>query len=94
MTRPARRPGVDIGTAAQQLLDPASAPEGLRFGWTLPLAVEQLDHLAKHSKAELLEAVAYLACQYHGALAEKTDRDARLALTTIQRALTEYEARQ
>ena len=87
-------PGVEIGTAAQQLLDPAGAPNGSKYGWTLTDATQRLDHLAKHSKADLIEAVAYLACQYHGALAEKTDRDARLALATIQRALTEYEARQ
>jgi hypothetical protein len=82
--------------AAQQLLDPAAAPEGTtlsEYGWTLTDATHRIDHLASHSKAELLEAVAYLACQYHGALKSKTDRDARLALMIIKNALTEYEGK-
>lgn len=90
------RPGVDIGTAVQQLLDPTGVPEGTvlgPYGWTLTDAAHRIDHLAKHSKAELIEALAYLGCQYHGALAEKTDRDARLALTQIRHALDELEAR-
>jgi hypothetical protein len=88
--------GVTIGQAAQQLLDPSSTPEGTvlgPYGWTMTDAVHRIDHLAAHSKAELLAAIAYLACQYHGAREDKTDVDARHALAKIRHALDGYEER-
>ena len=91
MTRRYGIPAVEIGDATKQILTPASAPEG---GWTLPAAVSAIEHLGeRHTKAELVGAIAYLARQYHGARESKTDDDARLALHQIKTAIGRYEER-
>ena len=91
MTRKYGIPVVEIGDSAKHILTPASAPAG---GWTLPLASCAIEHLGeRHTKAELVGAIAYLACQYHGARESKTDDDAKLALHQIKTAIGRYEER-
>jgi hypothetical protein len=88
VSAPARPRGLDIGDAAVQRLHPDGAPTDQTHGWTLAQAVAQIDHLTG-TKAELIEAIAYLACQIHG-LRKISDRDATLAIANIESIINRY----
>lgn len=83
--------GLNIGNAAIQLLDPASAPADQEHGWTLAQAEEKINHLTG-TKAELLQAVAYLACQVHG-YKKASNLDATLAISQVENVVKNYRAR-
>lgn len=83
--------GLNIGNAAIQLLDPASAPEDQEYGWTLAQAEEKINHLTG-TKAELMQAVAYLACQVHG-YKKASNLDATLAIAQVENIVKNYRAR-
>jgi hypothetical protein len=91
MPAPIRPKGLDIGDVAIQRLDPDGAPADQPHGWTLTQATAQIDHLTG-TKAELIEAIAYLACQIHG-LRKISDRDATLAITNIESIINRYQER-
>jgi hypothetical protein len=78
--------GINIGDAALSRL---SDPGG--FKGTIWDATARLDGLTG-SKAELLEAVAYLACQAN-AYRSKSNEDAHLALSQVRTAVDAYDAR-
>lgn len=83
--------GLNIGNAAIQLLDPAAAPEDQEHGWTLAQAEEKINHLTG-TKAELLQAIAYLACQVHG-YKKASNLDATLAISQVENIVKNYRAR-
>ena len=79
-------PGVQIGMAAIQRID-----QGEGEPLTLPQAVEQVEHLSS-SKSDLLEAIAYLACQVVG-YRHRANQDAELAMVQVECAVNEYRRR-
>jgi hypothetical protein len=87
---PARPEGLNIGDAAIQLLDPASAPSDQEHGWTLAQAEAKINHLTG-TKAELLQAIAYLACQVHG-YKKASNLDATLAVAQVETIIRNYRA--
>jgi hypothetical protein len=91
MSRPERPMGLDIGDAAIQLLHPEGAPPEQPHGWTLAQAAEKVNHLTG-TKAELLEAIAYLACQVHG-YKRISNLDAALAISNIESTIARYRER-
>lgn len=81
-------PGVRIGTAAVTRVD-----QGYGKALTLSECVEAVEHPTnKASRAELVEAIAYLAAQVAG-YRNSVDQDARLAMTQVAAAVREYERR-
>jgi hypothetical protein len=81
--------GIDLANAAVQLLHPEGAPVEQDHGWTLAQAEEKVSHLTG-TKPELLQAIAYLACQVH-AYRKMSNEDAALALAKIETALSRYK---
>jgi hypothetical protein len=86
-----RRAGVDTAHIALQLLDPDGAPPEQKYGWTLDQAADRISHLTG-TKAEMLETIAFLACQVHG-LREASDRDATLAINQVENIIARYRER-
>jgi len=84
-----RPKGLDLANAAIQLLHPEGAPAEQEHGWTLAQAEGKVSHLSG-TKPELLQAIAYLACQVH-AYRSISNEDAALALTKIEAALNRYK---
>lgn len=84
-----RPKGLDLANAAIQLLHPEGAPAEQEHGWTLAQAEEKVNHLTG-TKGELLQAIAYLACQVH-AYRKISNEDAALALLKVEIALKEYK---
>jgi len=80
-------PGVDLGNAAMQLVD-----HGAGQPLTLPEAEDRVAHLMSKPRAELQQALAYLACQVIG-YRRSQNADATLALAQIARSVHEYEGR-
>ena len=80
-------PGVDLGNAAMQLVD-----HGEGQPLTLPEAEERVAHLMGKPRAELQQALAYLACQVIG-YRRSQNADATLALAQVTRIVRDYERR-
>lgn len=80
-------PGVDLGNAAIQLVD-----HGEGQPLTLPEAEERVAHLMTKPRAELQQALAYLACQVIG-YRRSQNADATLALAQVSRIVCDYERR-
>ena len=80
-------PGVDLGNAAMQLVD-----HGEGQPLTLDQAEERIAHLATRPRAEVQQALAYLACQVVG-YRRSQNADATLALAQIARTVHDYERR-
>ncbi|QOT15901.1 hypothetical protein [Paenarthrobacter sp. YJN-5] len=91
MSAAPRPKGLDIGDAAMFRLDPAMAPAEQEHGWTLAQAEEQINHLTG-TKAEMLQAIAYLACQVHG-YKKASNLDATLAIAQVENIVKNYRAR-
>ncbi|MFI2563038.1 hypothetical protein [Paenarthrobacter sp. NPDC018779] len=83
--------GIDIAEAAIFKLNPAMAPADQEHGWTLTQAEQQIDHLTG-TKAELLQAIAYLACQVHG-YKKASNLDATLAIAQVETIVKNYRER-
>lgn len=80
--------GLSAASAAVQRVD-----HGEGRPLTLDQAIEAVQHpLTGLKREELVEAVAYLACQVVG-YAHRADADAGLALTQIRLAVQNYDRR-
>lgn len=84
-----------IAEAVLDRLMPEMAPPDQKYGWTLDQAASQIEHL-KPTGEEWRVAAAYLAGQVwaYRKISGAEDREAaRLALSTIERAVEQYRAR-
>jgi hypothetical protein len=78
-------PGIDLAHAAVQRVD-----HGMGQPLTLAEAEEQIAHLLNRPRAELGQALAYLACQVVG-YRHSQNSDATLAMAQLARIVREYE---
>ena len=85
--RPTLPRGIELGRAAHQLVD-----HGAGTPLTFDEASARVAHLSSASKADLTEAIAYLACQVVGH-EHSSDLHAQLALQQIARIVTDYQER-
>jgi len=80
--------GIEIGNAAMQLLDRGVIKQHPPHGPSITVATESLSRLTG-TKAELLEAIAYLALQV-AAYRNIANEDATLAIYNIESIIKRY----
>jgi len=83
--------GIDLGDSAMHLLDRSTFINYGENGPNITQATERINHLTG-TKAELLEAIAYLALQV-GTYRHRSNEDAPLALHNIETILRQYKER-